>query len=152
MRSGSTTIHFGPGLHQPKPNCTYPFFKQWRELYLSIKTNEVYVQESVAKRGAYHHERLTHHVTRQSTTQTTHPTMPDRRAGLQWCLPGYHHHGGAVWCCFSASSCPAWKQDYGGEWRHGLWKEGTGVLLAVSQLGLLPDPVIGAPPLLDSNT
>jgi hypothetical protein len=27
---------------------------------LSIKTNGVYVQERVAKRGAYHHERLTH--------------------------------------------------------------------------------------------
>ena len=79
------------------------FFKQWQELCLSIKTNEVYIQAKVAKRGAKHHDRLPTHATRQSThyhesslpsivakqpaaptshgkTPTTHPKMSDQRA------------------------------------------------------------------------
>ena len=36
------------------------FFKQWQELCLSVKTNEVYIQAKIVKRGAKHHERLAH--------------------------------------------------------------------------------------------
>ena len=62
--SGSTTRHFGPGPQHPSI-CLFSlitiivFFKTMAGLCLSIKMNEVYVQERVAKRGAYH-ERLTH--------------------------------------------------------------------------------------------
>jgi Mn2+/Fe2+ NRAMP family transporter len=34
--------------------------KQWQELCLSIKTNEVYLQARIARRNAKHHERLAH--------------------------------------------------------------------------------------------
>ena len=36
------------------------FLKQWQELCLSIKMNEIYIQAKVTKRGAKHRERLTH--------------------------------------------------------------------------------------------
>ena len=36
------------------------FLKQWQELCLSIKTNEVYIQAKITKRGAKHREMLAH--------------------------------------------------------------------------------------------